>query len=141
WELAARLLADHWFGILLDGDWTSAREQLAAFPAEAIPANPELMLVAAADELTDGSPTAAERHLTRAARERAAVPRDRRDQFEVTRATLRLAVARARNDVMAAAQGARELLLPAESAALMPPGLGEPMRAHALMQLGMAEIW
>src|SRR5207237_8779456 len=57
WGFAARLLADHWFGILLDGDWASARELLTAFPAEVIAANPELMLVAAADELTDGSPT------------------------------------------------------------------------------------
>ena len=141
WGFAARLLADHWFGILLDGDWASARELLTAFPAEVIAANPELMLVAAADELTDGSPTTAERHLTRAARELAAVPKDRHDQFEVTRTTLGLAGARARNDVKAAAQAAHELLLPAESASLMPPGLGEPMRAHALMQLGMAEIW
>ena len=69
WGLAARLLADHWFGIFLDGDWASARELLAVFPAEAVAADPELELVAAADELTDGSPGAAEGHLKLAARE------------------------------------------------------------------------
>ncbi len=141
WGSAARLLADHWFGIFLDGDWASARELLAAFPAEAVAANPELELVAAADELTDGSPGAAEGHLTKAARDLAAVPEDRRDQFEVTRATLHLAVARARNDLTAVVQGAQDLLLPAETGALMPPGLGEQLHTLALMQLGMAEIW
>ncbi|HEY2200815.1 MAG TPA: hypothetical protein VGH56_02925, partial [Solirubrobacteraceae bacterium] len=141
WELAARLLADRWLGVFLDGDWASARELLAAFPPEAVAANPELSLVAAADELTDGSPEAAEAHLTRAARDLAAVPDDRREQFQVTHATLRLAVARARNDLTAVADGADELLLPARSVALMPHGLGEELRALALMQLGMAEVW
>jgi LuxR family maltose regulon positive regulatory protein len=141
WGFAARLLADHWFGIFLDGDWASARELLAAFPAGAVAADPELELVAAADELTDGSPGAAEGHLQLAARGLDAVAEDRREQFEVTRTTLRLAVARARNDLTAVAQGAQELLLPAESGALMPPGLGEQLRALALMQLGIAEIW
>ena len=141
WGFAARLLADHWFGFFLDGDWASAREMLAAFPAKAVAADPELQLVAAADELTDGSPGAAEGHLKLAARELAAVPEDRREQFEVTRITLRLAVARARNDLTAVGQGAQELLLPAESGAVMPPGLGEQLRTLALMQLGIAEVW
>jgi LuxR family transcriptional regulator, maltose regulon positive regulatory protein len=141
WGFAARLLADHWFGIFLDGDWASARETLAAFPADAVAAYPELELVAAADELTDGSPGAAEGHLKLAARELAAVPEERREQFEVTRTALRLAVARARNDLTAVAQGAQELLVPAESGALIPPGLGEQLRALALMQLGIAEVW
>ena len=118
WGFAARLLADHWFGFFLDGDWASAREILAAFPAKAVAADPELQLVAAADELTDGSPGAAEGHLKLAARELAAVPEDRREQFEVTRITLRLAVARARNDLTAVGRGAQELLLPAESGAV-----------------------
>ena len=141
WGLAARVLSDRWFGIFLDGDWASARELLAAFPAGVLAANPELELVAAADQLTDGSAVAAEQYLARAASGLAAVPADRREQFEVTRATLSLAVARARNDVIAVARGARELLVPAESAAFMPPELGEQLRALALLQLGMAEIW
>jgi LuxR family maltose regulon positive regulatory protein len=69
------------------------------------------------------------------------VPEARREQFDVTRATLGLAVARARNDVTAVAQGAQDLLVPAQSVAVMPPGLGEQLRTLALMQLGMAEIW
>jgi LuxR family maltose regulon positive regulatory protein len=139
--LAAGVFADHWLGVFLDGDWASARGLLAAFPSQALAANPELMLVAAADQLTDGSPEEAERYLTRATRELAAVPDDRRDQFEVTRTTLSIAVARARNDVTAVAQGAEALLGPAETAMLMPAWLGEDLRALALMQLGMAEIW
>jgi LuxR family transcriptional regulator, maltose regulon positive regulatory protein len=141
WGLAARLLADHWCGIFLDGNWASARELLAACPAGEVAVNPELMVVAAADEMADGSPAEAERCLARALRARAVVPEERREQFDVARATLRLAVARARNDVMAVAHGAEELLLPSESSALMPPRLGGELRALALIQLGMAEVW
>ena len=34
WGLAARLLADHWPGLLLDGQAATAHELLAGFPAE-----------------------------------------------------------------------------------------------------------
>ena len=141
WRLAGRLLADHWFGMFLDGDWASAHELLAGFPAHAVAANPELELVAAADELTYGSPGAAEGHLNLAARGRAGVPEDRCQQFELTLTSMRLGIARARNDLTAVGQGVQEFLLPAQSGTLMPPELGEQLRALALMQLGIAEVW
>ncbi len=62
WEWAARLLADHWFGIFLDGDWASARELLSAFPAGMAEENAELAHVAGSVELTDGSLEEAERY-------------------------------------------------------------------------------
>ena len=63
WELAARLLADHWPGLHLDGQAATAHELLAGFPAEARAADAELAAVAAADELARGSLEAAERYL------------------------------------------------------------------------------
>ena len=50
WELAARLLADHWLGLVLDGRGGTAREFLARFPA-GLAADPELAALRAADEL------------------------------------------------------------------------------------------
>ena len=141
WPLAARLLADHWHGIYLDGKWATAHELLAAFSAEAVAADPELMLVAAADEHTRGSPEEAERRLTRATRQSGGVAEERRARFDLAHATLRLTFGRARNDVAAVAQATEELLLAAESPERVPSGLGEDLRALALTQLGMAEIW
>ena len=54
WGLAARLLADHWPGLYLDGQAATTHELLAAFPAEQLAADAELAAVAAGDELAQG---------------------------------------------------------------------------------------
>ncbi|HEX3191531.1 MAG TPA: hypothetical protein VHS30_17305, partial [Streptosporangiaceae bacterium] len=61
WGRAARLLADHWPGLHLDGQAATVHALLAGFPAEACSADVELAAVAAADELARGSLEAAER--------------------------------------------------------------------------------
>ena len=71
WELAARLLAGHWPGLHLDGQAATVHELLAGFPAEARAADAELAVVAAADELAQGSLEAAGRYLTLAGRQSA----------------------------------------------------------------------
>jgi LuxR family transcriptional regulator, maltose regulon positive regulatory protein len=63
WGLAARLLADHWPGLYLDGQAGTTHELLAGFPACARAADAELAALAAADELAQGSLEAAERYL------------------------------------------------------------------------------
>src|SRR5262245_42925466 len=55
WDLAARLLADHWPGLYLDGQAAVVHELLAGFPAEQLVADAELAAVAAGDELARGS--------------------------------------------------------------------------------------
>ena len=55
WGLAARLLADAWFEMYLDGNRATAHELLTAFPAGMADKNAELAKIAAADELTGGS--------------------------------------------------------------------------------------
>ena len=74
WELAARLLAGHWPGLHLDGQAATVHELLAGFPAEARAADAELAVVAAADELAQGSLEAAGRYLTLAGRQSASGP-------------------------------------------------------------------
>ena len=54
WSLAARLLADHWPGLHLDGQDATVHELLAGFPPEARAADAELATLAAGDELGPG---------------------------------------------------------------------------------------
>ena len=71
WGLAARLLADHWTGLYLDGQASVIHELLAGFPAGADAADAAL---AAADQLAQGSLEAAERYVKLAERGTALVP-------------------------------------------------------------------
>jgi len=72
--LAARLLADHWPGLYLDGQVATVHALMAGFPARAAVADAELAAVAAADELAGGSLEAAGRYLGVAERGLASVP-------------------------------------------------------------------
>ena len=139
WDAAARLLADHWPGLHLDGRAAAVHELLAGFPADARAADAELAVLAGADELAQGSLEAAERHLALA--ERAPVPDGRRGQFQVLLGLTRLLHARQSGNPKAVAEEAQRL----EAAARMPesgqPHLGEDLRALALISLGSAEIW
>ena len=74
WELAARLLAGHWPTLYLDGQAATVHELLAGFPDQAGGADAELAVVAAADELAQGSLEAAEQYLALARRHAASVP-------------------------------------------------------------------
>ena len=148
WELAVRLLAGHWPGLLLDGQAGTAHELLAGFPARVAAADAELAALAAADELARGSLEAAERHLGVAERGSASVPEGRRGQARVLLGVVRLSLARQRGDLPAVAEEARRLQAVAEApdaaqgdlAPAAQPGLGEELRALALINLGIAEF-
>jgi LuxR family maltose regulon positive regulatory protein len=149
WGLAARLLADAWPGLHLDGQAGTVHELLGGFPAEAAAADTELAAVAAADELAHGSVEAARRYLRLAAREPGSVPLGRRGQLQLLLGVVGLLLARQHGDLAAVAEAARRLtdmtegpdaaaydLAPAARA-----GLGEELRALALISLGTAEFW
>src|SRR6516164_1685843 len=59
WGLAARLLADHWPGLYLDGQAATAHQLLAGFPAGARATDAQVATLMAADELARGSLEAA----------------------------------------------------------------------------------
>jgi LuxR family maltose regulon positive regulatory protein len=147
WGLAGRLLADHWFGLVLDGQGATAHELLARFPAGAVAADAELTALMAASELTSGSLEEAERDLGRAARALEGneglvpVPAQRRGRFQVMLTVLRLFLARQRGDLPGVVGEAQRLLAPAEAADAAKLGLGEDLRALALVNLGIAETW
>jgi LuxR family maltose regulon positive regulatory protein len=141
WDLAARLLFDHWFGLVLDGQAATADELLAGFPAGLIAADAELTALLAAHELNAGSFAEAERNLQHAAERSASVTAGRRGHLQVALAMLRLTLAQLRGDLPAAVEEARRLLEPAVTLAAAEMGLGEELRAMALLRLGTTELW
>jgi LuxR family maltose regulon positive regulatory protein len=147
WGLAARLLADHWPGLHLDGQAATVHALLAGFPAEARAADAELAAVTAADELAAGSLETAERYLGLAERGSASVPEGRRGPAQVLLGVVRLLLARQHGDPPAVAEEARRLQALAEAPEAAHPvrGAGEvggaELRALALVSLGMTEFW
>ena len=137
WALAARLLADHWPSLFLDGQTTTTHELVAGFPAGAAAVDAELAALAAADELAQGSLEEAERYLGLAERGSSSVPADRRGQFQVLLGVVRLLLARQRGNPEAVAEEWRRRLKDAAAQ----PGLGEDLRALALISLGVTELW
>jgi LuxR family maltose regulon positive regulatory protein len=144
WGLAARLLADSWPGLQLGGQAATVHVILTGFPAEATAADAELATVAAADELAQGSLEEAERFLGLAARRfegPASVPAGRRGQAHLLLGVVRLLLARQRGNLPAVAEEARRLQALTAAPDAVPAGLGEDLRALALVNLGITEYW
>jgi LuxR family transcriptional regulator, maltose regulon positive regulatory protein len=149
WDLAARLLADNWPGLYLDGQAGTVHELLAGFPAEQLVADAELAAVAAADELAYGSLEAAERYLGLAERGPAPVPDARHGQAQLLLGIVRLLAARQRGNLLAVTDEAQRLQAMAEApeaaqydlAPATRAALGEDLHALALISLGEAEYW
>ena len=141
WSLAGRVLSDHWVGLGLGGLGATARELLARFPAGVIAGDAELAARMAGVELARGSLTEAERYLTLATQGLESVPSDRRERSQVMLAVARMRLAARRGDVAAVAEEAQPLLAPAGAADAARLGLGEDLRALALINLGIAELW
>ncbi len=141
WGLAVRLLADHWLALYLSGQAATVPALLASFPAGAAAADAELAGLAAADEQARGSLEAAERYLRLAERRLASAPDGRRAQAEVLLTVVRLQQAWYRGDHSAGPEQARRLRALAEASGAAQPGLGDELRAFALISLGNAETW
>jgi len=140
WERAGHLLAEHWLDVTLNGQAATAHQLVASFPADAVTANAELSAVTAAAELMDGSLEEGARYLALAAAGAASVPAARRDRLRVTLAVLRVYLARQRGDLRAIAEEV-EQLRSADDLDAAQLGLGEDLRAVALISLGIAELW
>ena len=141
WDLAARLLAGHWPALYLDGQAAVVHELLAGFPASLLTADAGLAVVAAADELAQGSLEAAERYLTLAGRQSASVPAGRGEYVRLLLGVVRLLLDRQRGNLPAVAADARDLQAMAEVADAAQPGLGADLSALALISLGSTEYW
>jgi LuxR family transcriptional regulator, maltose regulon positive regulatory protein len=141
WGLAARLLSDHWPDLYLSGRGATLVELLAGFPGRVVAASPELTAVRVAGDLIGGSLEDAGRHLAVATGALASAPADRRERLQVLLCVLRLFLARRLNDFPVVAQEAQRLLAIMKTAGAAELGLGEDLRAAALISLGIAEVW
>ncbi len=92
-------------------------------------------------ERLQGSLEAAERYLGLAERGSASVLEGRRGQAQVLLGVVRLQLARQRGNLPAVAEEARRLQALAETPDAAQPGLGEELRALALVSLGVTEFW
>jgi LuxR family maltose regulon positive regulatory protein len=141
WGLAARLLADHWPAFHLDGQGAIVHDLLAVFPAEQRMADAELAAVTALDELGQGSLETAERYLALAERAMTALANTRHAQAQLLLGIARLLHARQLGNLAAVEEEARKLQDVADVQDPTRPGLGEDLRALALINLGTAEFW
>ena len=138
WALAARLLADHWPALHLDGQDATVHELLAGFPPGA--ADAELAALIAADEVAHGSLETAERYLELA--EHGLTSADgRAGQARLLMGIVRLLLARQRGDLPAEAQEAQRLQAMAQTPEATQTALGEELRALALISLCHAQSW
>jgi LuxR family maltose regulon positive regulatory protein len=140
WELAARKLADCWPGFHLAGQGATTHRLLAAFPTETRTANAELAVLGALDELAQGSLETAEWYMSLAERTSSSVATERQSQAQILLGIARLLHARQRGNLAAVSEEAGRLHVAADASDATRPGLGEDLRALALINLGSAEM-
>jgi LuxR family transcriptional regulator, maltose regulon positive regulatory protein len=141
WPDAARLLADHSFGLTLDGQAQTIETLLRAFPPGAVIAGPDLPIARSTSDLAQGRLDEAAAHLTVAETAIAATPPDRKHRLEVAIAALRLGLARQRGHLASVVEQVRFLASPVSGQSDEDIALDSDLRAVALMNLGIVEAW
>jgi LuxR family maltose regulon positive regulatory protein len=141
WSDAARLLADHSFGLTLDGQAQTIQTLLRAFPPGAVTEGPDIPLARATSELTRGRLDEAAAHLTVAETSIAATPVDRQHRLEVAIAALKLSLARKRGHLAGVVEQVSFLASPITGQSDEDIALDSDLRAVALMNLGTVEAW
>jgi LuxR family maltose regulon positive regulatory protein len=141
WPDAARLLADHSFGLTLDGQAQTIQALVRAFPQGAPADDPELALVRAADDLLHGHLDEAAAHLAVAESHVETTPPDRQRRLRLAIASLKLGLARRRGHLAGVIEQARLLDAPVTGQSDEDIALGSDLRAVALYNLGTLEAW
>jgi len=141
WSDAARLLADHSFGLTLDGQAQTIQTLLRRFPPGAVTEGPDIPLARATSEIAGGRLDEAAAHLTVAEASIAATPVDRRHRLEVATAALRLSLARKRGHLAGVVDQVRFLASPISGQSDEDIALDSDLHAVALMNLGIVEAW
>jgi LuxR family maltose regulon positive regulatory protein len=141
WRDAARLLADHSFGLTLDGQAQTIQKLLRAFPPGAVTDCPDLPLARATSDLAQGRLDEAAAHLTVAETSIASTPPERKHRLEVATAALRLSLARKRGQLAGVVEQVRFLASPVSGQSDEDISLDSDLRAVALMNLGAVEAW
>src|SRR5712692_5249445 len=140
WPDAARLLSDHLFSLMLDGQEGAIAVLLRSFPAGVSADHPELALAHAAFQLAQGRLEEAAAQLALGESHVQSVAPNRRRRLAVAIASLRLALARRSGKFMEAMEQVNllEASIGDKSSQI---GMSSELRAVALMNLGIVETW
>jgi LuxR family transcriptional regulator, maltose regulon positive regulatory protein len=141
WAEAARLLADHSFGMALDGQAQTIETLLRAFPPGAITDGPDLPLARATAYLARGRLDEAAAHLTLAETSTWSASSGRKHRLEVATAALKLSLAQQRGHLAGVIEQVRFLASPVSGQSGEDIALDSDLRAVALMNLGVIEAW
>src|SRR3954447_20730817 len=141
WPDAARLVADHSFRWVLDGEAGTIRAVLQAFPEGASIDHPDLALAHAANELNQGRMEDAAAQLTLAESHVQGAPPARRRRLEVAIASLRVALAWRSGHFGEVIDQVNLLDASMADGSSEPMAMESELRAVALLNLGIAETW
>jgi LuxR family maltose regulon positive regulatory protein len=141
WPDAARLVADHSFKWVLDGQAGTISAVLRAFPADASADHPDLALAHAANELNQGRLEEAAAQLALAESHVQGAPPARRRRLAVAIASLRLALARRSGRFSEVVEQVNLLDASIADEANELIGMGSELRGVALLNLGIVETW
>ena len=141
WPDAARLVADHSFRWVLDGQAGTIDAVLQAFPEGASADHPDLALAHAAAELNQGRLDEAAAQLALAESQVPSAPPARRHRLEVAIASLRLALARRSGQFTEVIEQVSLLDASISADSTNPLTMDSELRAVALLNLGIVETW
>ena len=141
WPDAARLVADHSFRWVLDGQAGTIDAVLQAFPEGASADHPDLALAHAASELNQGRLEEAAAQLALAESHVQSAPPARRRRLAVAIASLRLALARRSGQFTEVIEQVNLLDASIADESSEPIAMGSELRGVALLNLGIVETW
>jgi LuxR family maltose regulon positive regulatory protein len=141
WPDAARLVADHSFRWILDGEAGTIRAVLDAFPEGAANDHPDLALAQAAAELNQGRLAEAASRLNLAETQVQNAPLARRGRLSVAIASLRLAMGRRSGQLMEVIEQVAQLDASIADESSRAPTVDSELRGVALLNLGIVETW
>jgi len=141
WPDAARLVADHSFRWVLDGQAGTIDAVLQAFPEGASADHPDLALAHAAAELNQGRLDEAAAQLALAESQVPSAPPARRHRLEVAIASLRLALARRSGQFTEVIEQVSLLDASISADSTNSLTMDSELRAVALLNLGIVETW
>jgi LuxR family transcriptional regulator, maltose regulon positive regulatory protein len=139
WTDAARLLADHSFSMMLDGQAQTIQALMRAFPPGED--HPELALVRAMSDHVLGRLDDAAAHLAVAESHAETAPPDRRRRLRMSIAAVKVSLARRRGHLSGVLEQVKFLASPLSGESNEDIALASDLRAVALMNLGTAEAW
>jgi LuxR family maltose regulon positive regulatory protein len=141
WPDAARLVADHSFRWVLDGEAGKIDTVLDAFPEKASADHPDLALAHAASQLNQGRLEDAAAKLALAESHAETGPPAHRRRLAVAIAALRLAIARRSGQFSEVIEQVNLLDASISDESTEPLAMGRELRGVALLNLGIVETW